>query len=180
MALLEEEVPIRNVITIDPTEAKALENDIRAKILSMLTDEALTIEEIHEELRHRHEAKAETTIRHHVNVLKDAGLIELARLEGAGGGTRKYYKSNTRLFSYDFPDDADTMLADASALAQRDIAALVERMFNEHGNAIEAVAENMDPYDYSSTQYYREFIVRELVTQALTDLSEDDDMDLLS
>jgi len=70
----------------------------------MLADEEMTIEGIHKELQRRGEDKAETTVRHHVNVLKDAGMVEIARLEEAGGGgTRKYYKSNTRVFSYDLP-----------------------------------------------------------------------------
>jgi len=99
MALLKSDVPIREVVTTDPEKAKALENDVRAKIIDMLADEEMTIEGIHEELQRRGEDKAETTVRHHVNVLKDAGMVEIARLEEAGGGTRKYYKSNTRMFS---------------------------------------------------------------------------------
>jgi len=39
MALFESDVPIREVVTTDPEKAKALENDVRAKILDMLADE---------------------------------------------------------------------------------------------------------------------------------------------
>lgn len=63
----------------------------------------MTIEEIHEELERRGEEKAETTVYHHVNVLKDAGMVEISRLEEADGGTRKYYRSNTQVFSYTLP-----------------------------------------------------------------------------
>jgi len=96
MALLKSDVPIREVVTTDPEKAKALENDVRAKIIDMLADEEMTIEGIHEELQRRGEDKAETTVRHHVNVLKDAGMVEIARLEEAGGGTRKYYTNRIR------------------------------------------------------------------------------------
>lgn len=95
MALLESDVPIREVVTTDPEKAKALENDVRAKILDMLAAEEMTIEEIHDELDRRGEEKAETTVRHHVNVLKDAGMVEIARLEEAGGG-RESTTSRTR------------------------------------------------------------------------------------
>jgi len=78
MALFESDVPIREVVTTDPEKAKALENDVRAKILDMLADEEMTIEGIHKELQRRGEDKAETTVRHHVNVLKDAGMVEIA------------------------------------------------------------------------------------------------------
>lgn len=181
MALLEEDVRIKNVITTNPTKAKALENDVRAKILDMLTDREMTIEEIHAELERRHEEKAETTVRHHVNVLKDAGMVELARLEEAGGGTRKYYKSNTRIFSYDLPGDAETTLAGASALVNTELATLIEQLIAEHGDEIEAVAKEMKPCEYCSTQHYKEFIIRELINQALIDLGEEGDLtELLS
>lgn len=173
MSLLETEVPIRDVITTDPEKARALENDLRAKILDMLAEREMTIEDIHAELDRRGEEKAETTVRHHVNVLEDAGMVELARLEDAGGATRKYYKSNTRVFSYDLPDDADEHLDDAMAGTRDGLADLLEDLSETHGDEIERVAREMKPCEYCATQHYEEFIVRELVNRALTDLSED-------
>ncbi|MFC6723045.1 ArsR/SmtB family transcription factor [Halobium palmae] len=181
MSLLETDVPVRNVITTDPTKAKALEQDVRAKILDMLADEELTIEEIHAELERRGDRKAETTVRHHVNVLKDAGMVEIARLEEAGGGTRKYYKSNTRVFSYELPDDADDRLDGASTQLRDDLRAVLADLLAAHGDEIEAVAREMKPCEYCQTQHYEEFIVRELVNRTLTDLGEDGEFaDLLS
>lgn len=177
MSLLETEVPIRDVITTDPTKAKALENDIRAKILDMLADAELTIEEIHAELDRRGEHKAETTVRHHVNVLKDAGMVELARLEEASGATQKYYKSNTRVFSYELPKETDETLAEASAFTRGEVADLIDRLVDEHGDAIEAIARGMKPCEYCTTQHYEAFIIRELLNHALTELSEDGELD---
>ena len=179
MSLFTADVSIENVITTDPQKAKALENDIRAKILDMLADQEMTIEQMHAELERRGEEKAETTVRHHVNVLKDAGMVELARLEEAGGGTLKYYQSNTRVFSYDLPEDADHTLAGASALVKRDLADVIERVLDAHGEEIETIAKEMKPCEYCSTQHYEEYILRELVNRALTDLSEDGDLDEL-
>jgi DNA-binding transcriptional ArsR family regulator len=179
MSLLDADVPIRNVITTDPEKAKALENDVRAKILDMLAEEEMTIEEIHTELERRGEDKAETTVRHHVNVLKDADMVELARLEEAGGATRKYYKSNTRVFSYDLPADADDSLDDAMACTREELASLIDHLFENHGDEIESVAREMKPCEYCAIQHYEEFIVRELVNRALTDLSEDGEFEEL-
>jgi len=177
MSLLETEVPIRDVITTDPEKAKALENDVRAKILDMLADEELTIEKIHTELERRGEAKAETTVRHHVNVLKDADMVELARLEEAGGGTQKYYKSNTRVFSYDLPDDADEILEGAFTQIRGDLETVLDDVLDEHGDEIEAVAREMKPCEYCDTQHYEEFILRELVNRSLTDIVENGNLD---
>jgi DNA-binding transcriptional ArsR family regulator len=177
MALLESDVPIREVVTTDPEKAKALENDVRAKILDMLVDKEMTIGEIHAELARRGEEKAETTVRHHVNVLKDAGMVEIARLEEAGGGTRKYYKSNTRVFSYDLPDDAGDELALAQATATDELESLVETLYAEHGDEIEEVAQEMKPCEYCETQHYEEFILRELLNRSLIELSENGTLD---
>ena len=174
MALLESDVPIREVVTTDPEKAKALENDVRAKILDMLADEEMTIEGIHTELQRRGEEKAETTVRHHVNVLKDAGMVEIARLEEAGGGTRKYYKSNTRVFSYDLPEDSDEALSAVQDHTTEELRALLESLYEAHGDEIEAVAEEMKPCEYCATQNYEEFVMRELLNRALIELAEDE------
>lgn len=177
MSLLETEVPITDVITITPEKAKALENDARAKILDMLADDEMTIEEITGELARRGEEKAETTVRHHVNVLKDVGMVELARLEDTGGGTTKFYKSNTRVFSYDLSEDAEVILRDADLTAQEAMTTLIKQLYAEHGDDIEAAAKEMKPCEYCETQHYEEFILRELVNQALTSEIEDDEFD---
>lgn len=177
MALLESDVPIREVVTTDPEKAKALENDVRAKIVDMLVAEAMTIQEIRQELARRGSEKAETTVRHHVNVLKDVGMVEIARLEEAGGGTRKYYRSNTRIFSYDLPDGSADTLAPAQATVSEELTGLVETLYAEHGDAIETVAREMKPCEYCETQHYEEFIVRELLDRALIESSEDGTLD---
>jgi DNA-binding transcriptional ArsR family regulator len=177
MSLLEADVPIQDVITTDPEKAKALENDTRAKVLDMLAEEEMTIEEIHAELERRGDEKAETTVRHHVNVLKEADMVELARLEEAGGATQKHYKSNTRVFSYDLPEGFDDSLDDAMACTREGLVDLIDHLFENHGDEIRIVAREMKPCEYCDTQHYEEFILRELVNRALTDLVEDGDVD---
>jgi DNA-binding transcriptional ArsR family regulator len=172
MALLESDVPIREVVTTDPEKAKALENDVRAKILDMLADEEMSVEEMHEELRRRGEEKAVTTVRHHVNVLKDADMVEIARLEEAGGGTKKYYKSNTRVFSYDLPADGEEALTGARATTTTELEGLVETLYAEHGDEIGVVAREMKPCEYCRAQHYEKFILRELINRALIELGE--------
>lgn len=179
MSLFTADVSVENVITTDPQKAQALENDTRAKILDMLADEEMTIEEIHAELRRRGEEKAETTVRHHVNILKDADMVEIARLEEAGGGTLKYYRSNTRVFSYDLPEDAETTLADAMDTTCAELQMFIEELFAGHGDEIRAIAEEMKPCEYCATQRYEEYIIRELLNRALTDLSEGGELDEL-
>lgn len=179
MSLFTADVTVENVITTDPTKAKAVENDFRAKILDMLADDEMTIGEIHEELERRGEEKAETTVRHHVNILRDAGMVEISRLEEAGGGTQKYYRSNTRVFSYELPEETETILANAAEETRSEVESLIEGLSVNHGDEIRAVTEEMKPCEYCSTQHYQEYILRELFERTLTDLSEDGELDEL-
>ncbi|PSQ19211.1 transcriptional regulator [Halobacteriales archaeon QS_8_69_26] len=172
MALFDSDVPIREVVTTDPETAKALENDLRAKVLDALADEELTVGEIRAELERRGDPRAETTVRHHLNVLREADLVEVARLEEAGGGTRKYYASNTRVFSYDLPEGSEERLAEARATVTGELGELVATLYDDHGDAIEAVAREMRPCEYCETQHYEEFVVRELLDDALVELGE--------
>lgn len=177
MSLYTNEVTIENVITADPEKAKALENDVRAKILDMLAHEEMTIEEIHTELQRRGEDKAETTVRHHVNVLKDAGMVEIARLNEAQGGTLKYYRSNTRVFSHELPATAEETFNEISNTARGEVSALVELLFAEHGDEIKAIADEIKPCEYCSRKHHEEYILHELLNQTLTDLLENGELD---
>jgi DNA-binding transcriptional ArsR family regulator len=179
MSLYATDVNVENVVTTDPERAKALENDLRAKIVDMLADEEMTIEEIHDELEQRGEEKAETTVRHHVNVLKDAGIVELSRLEEAGGGTLKHYQSNTRVFSYELPDEAESLFGEMAPTVREELRDTVSTLVAEHGNEIEAIATEMKPCEFCSTEHYEEYILRELLNRTLTGLSEDGELDQL-
>jgi hypothetical protein len=44
---------------------------------------------------------------------------------------------------------------------------------DEHGDDIEAAAREMKPCEYCETQHYEEFILRELLNRALTDIGEE-------
>lgn len=179
MSLYTNEVNIENVIKTNPETAKALESDLRAKILDMLAHEAMTIEEIHTELNRRGAEKAETTVRHHVNILKDAGMVEIARLEEAQGGTLKYYQSNTRVFSheYELPDSTEASFTEMSTTARTELSSVIETLYTEHGDDIKAIADEIKPCEYCSRRHHEEYILHDLLNQTLTDLIEGGELD---
>jgi hypothetical protein len=88
-----------------------------------------------------------------------------------------HYRSNTRVFSYDLPEDADETLAPVQETATEELESLVETLYAEHGDEIETVAREMKPCEYCETQHYEEFILRELSNCALIDLSETGSLD---
>ena len=46
-----------------------------------------------------------TTTRHHIEILKDAELIEVVKIEEKRGAMVKYYGTSTKLLDYETPKD---------------------------------------------------------------------------
>ena len=63
----------------------ALNDPVRIKILEILSHKQMTTEEIAKILRRSGHKKATTTIRHHLDILKSAGLIEVSKMVEARG-----------------------------------------------------------------------------------------------
>src|SRR3712207_505259 len=102
--LFENEVKIRGVTTIGHQYAQALNDLVRIKILEILSHKQMTTEEISKMLRRSGLKKATTTIRHHLDSLKNAGLIEVSKIEEVRGAVKKYYMPTLRAFNYDVPN----------------------------------------------------------------------------
>ncbi|WP_048152587.1 winged helix-turn-helix domain-containing protein [Palaeococcus ferrophilus] len=73
------------VIT-DPAVIKLMLEDTRRQILRLLRDREMTISQLSEILK-----KTPQTIYHHVEKLKEAGLVEVKRTEMKGNLVEKYY-----------------------------------------------------------------------------------------
>lgn len=106
--ILEKPIKINRVMTISVSQAKALEDPARAKIVEALYHKQLTTEQIAKELQKSGYNKALTTIRHHLEILKDAGLIEIVKIEEIRGAIAKYYGTSTKLISHESTKDLDS------------------------------------------------------------------------
>ena len=178
MSFADRDVRIERELALDTDTAAAVGNDLRARILDLLAEESGTIESLAADLRSAGEERAEPTVRHHVRKLEAAGLVEVARLESVGGGTRKHYRANTRLLSYSLPAGAIEELSAAQATTRRGAKALVDAVIENHGPAIRAVAEELEGDGRDRRRAGEEhervaFVLRTLVDRALTDLATD-------
>lgn len=177
MSFADRNVEIERELALDPETAAAVGNDLRARILALLAEESGTIESLAADLRGDGEGRAEPTVRHHVRRLEAAGLVEVARLESVGGGTRKHYRANTRLLPYTLPADAAEELSAARATTRRGAKALVDAVMADHGPAIRGVADDLEGTEGDGERAGGEreriaFVLRSLVDRALTDLAE--------
>ncbi|MDK2869237.1 MULTISPECIES: winged helix-turn-helix domain-containing protein [Pyrococcus] len=80
------------VIT-DPEVIKVMLEDTRRKILQLLRNREMTISQLSEIL-----GKTPQTIYHHIEKLKEAGLVEVKRTEMKGNLVEKYYGRTADVF----------------------------------------------------------------------------------
>jgi DNA-binding transcriptional ArsR family regulator len=102
--LFQKEVKMKRVTTLGYRSAQGLNDPIRIRILEILSHKQMTAEEIAKIVGRSGYKKATTTIRHHLEILKSAGLIEVTKMVEVRGAVMKYYMSTLRAFSYDIPD----------------------------------------------------------------------------
>jgi DNA-binding transcriptional ArsR family regulator len=102
--IFENEVRVKGVTTLGYQSAHALNDPVRIKILEILSHKQMTTDEISKILRRTGHKKATTTIRHHLDTLKSAGLIEVTKMVEVRGAVRKYYMPTLRAFSYNVPN----------------------------------------------------------------------------
>lgn len=105
--LLEKPIKVSRTITTSLNHARAIEDPARARMLVILYHKALSADQISQELKKSGYKKALTTIRHHLDILKGSGLIEVVRIEETRGAVTKFYGTSTRLLDYDVPEDFD-------------------------------------------------------------------------
>ncbi len=103
--LLEKKINVNNILTVNTVRAKAVEDEVRAKILQLLYKKRLNAVQITKRLKKLGYRKALTTIRHHIEILKDSGLIEVIKIEESRGGVTKYYGTSTKLLAFTTPLD---------------------------------------------------------------------------
>jgi DNA-binding transcriptional ArsR family regulator len=105
--LLQRNVRVRRIIAVDQKTAQALGDPVRMQILEALAHKPMSAEELTKALASAGQKKAITTIRHHLDALKNAGLIETTKMVEVRGAVMKYYGPVVRVFDFDTPSGTD-------------------------------------------------------------------------
>lgn len=88
--------PLADGLTLeDPAQYRALFEETRQTIVSLLSERAATITELAEAL-----GKPKGTIGHHMQVLADAGLVHVVRTQKVRALVAKYWGRTARIFWY--------------------------------------------------------------------------------
>jgi len=150
----------------DTRVSDAIDEPMRAMILDILADEARTATEVHDRLDDRGFDRTENTVRHHINELRDAGLVDVVRFEEGRGGTTKYYHANTIVLSYSLPESTDDAVEEMIEAVQPQIGDALETLTEDHEGAIAEIVADMQPCEHCQTQKYETYVLLTVLRRA--------------
>jgi len=159
--LMEKEVTIDRIMSANYDVFKALDDPIRGKIVQLLNKKQLNVEQITRRLKKFGYKKAVTTIRHHIEILKHSGLIEIAKIEESRGAITKYYSSSTKLLDFTLPLDFD-----------ENYSKLISKTSLKLGKVIGPILKNFSKTRKIQQINYNNYIVMEIVNRSITNLLE--------
>lgn len=157
---------LEDIAVRDTRVSDAIDEPMRAMILDILSEEALTAGEVHERLEDRGIDRTENTVRHHINELRDAGLVDVVRFEEGRGGTTKYYGANTIVLSYSLPDSADPAVEEMIDAVQPQLADALATLTDDYEDAIEEIVAEMQPCEHCRNQKYETYVLLTVLRRA--------------
>jgi DNA-binding transcriptional ArsR family regulator len=165
LTLVEKQIQVNRILTMNHNQARAIDDPARVNIIKILYKRALTAEQIAKELRKNGYNKALTTIRHHLEILKKSGLIEIAKIEETRGAISKFYSTSTKLLGFEIPDDFDAKYS----IVIKNTSAKMEKLLKSIGPKTVAKTKNKKTSD---PEGYSQYLLMEIINRAMTNVLE--------
>lgn len=166
--LLQKEIKISKILSTNADQAKALDDTARIKIIQILYHKQLSTEQIADELSKNGYKKATTTIRHHIDVLKNAGLIEIVKMEEVRGAVMKYYGTSVRVMGSKLPANFETEFSKTISDTSVKLEKVIKNIVENAGSKIKKKSTK----NISSESNYEEYILMEIVNRAMAKVFE--------
>lgn len=173
MASSEDDYRLTDIAVRDTRVSDAIDEPMRAMILDILSEEALTATDVHERLEDRGFDRTENTVRHHINELRDAGLVDVIRFEEGRGGTTKYYGANTIVLSYSLPESADPAVEEMIDAIGPQLTDALSTLTDEFDDEIETIVTDMQPCEHCRNQKYETYVLLTVLRQAFVQSYQD-------
>ena len=161
--LLEKQIEINRIVTTSTDHARAIEDPARAKIVEILYRKSLTAEQIANQLKKSGHNKALTTIRHHLEILKNAGIIEIVKIQETRGAITKYYGTSIKLLGYNAPEDFDSKYSSAIKNTSKKLEDVLKTLAPKA--APKTKKQKSDPA-------YSQYVLMEIMNRAMTKVME--------
>jgi len=160
--LLEKQISVNRILVTNIDHAKAIDDPARAKIVQMLYNKNLNAEQITSQLKKVGHKKALTTTRHHLDILKGSGLIEIVRIEERRGAITKFYGTSTKLLDYETPKDFDQKYS-----------SLIKSTSSKLQKIVNTISKKTGKITKSNTKHeFNQYLMMEIVNRAMTNVLE--------
>jgi DNA-binding transcriptional ArsR family regulator len=166
--LLQKEIKVNKTLATNIEQAKALDDYARIRILQILYHKQLSTEQIVAELHKEGYKKATTTIRHHLDVLKDAGLVEIVKMQEIRGAVLKYYGTTVRVLGHELPSNFESEFSKTIA----DTSVKLEKIMK---NVAQSTSAKMKKKSLKNNPEpsYEEYLLMEIMNRAMTKVFEE-------
>ncbi len=161
LTLLERPIKINRIVTTSTADARAIEDPMRAKVVGMLYKQSMSADQITQNLKKVGFNKALTTVRHHLEVLKESGLIKITRIDERRGAVTKYYSTSTRLMGYELPEDFEAKYSKVISRTSARIEKILKGLETQTG-----------PADKKESDEYSQYLMVEIMNRAVTSVLE--------
>ena len=160
--ILEKPISVNRTLATSLEHARAIEDPARAKVLQLLYRKHLNAEQITTQLKKSGYKKALTTTRHHLEILKEAELIEVVKIEEKRGAMIKYYGTSIKLLDYETPKDFEKKYSTVIKTTSKHIEQLLDALSKKTGKG--KTSQNK--------QEYSQYLMMEIVNRAVTTVFE--------
>lgn len=152
-------------------QAKALDDYARIRILQILYHKQLSTDQIVNELHKEGYKKATTTIRHHLDVLKEAGLVEIVKMEEIRGAVQKYYGTTVKMLGHKLPPNFENEFSKAITDASLKLEKVIKNIAQATGPKLK---KKNNPKNTGESSY-EEYLLVEIMNRAMTKVLEEND-----
>jgi DNA-binding transcriptional ArsR family regulator len=159
--LLEKQIKVNRIVTTNIGHARAIDDPARAKIIEILYHQALSADQICTSLKKSGFKKALTTVRHHLDILKESGLIEISRIEESRGAITKFYSTSTKLLDFQTPEDFDSTYSK-----------VIDNTSEKIEKILKAITPKTSKTKGKKSEGYSQYLVMEIMNRAMTNVLE--------
>lgn len=167
VTLLQKDVRIRRITTLGHVAARALNEPVRLRLLEILSHRSMSAEELTKALGSSGLKKATTTIRHHLDTLRKADLIEATKMVEVRGAVMKYYAPTLRAFSFNSPADLDSKYSKLIEDTSSRLLKVMKAIYEDKKLVSALDSKNIFPCNLCKTNHFKEFIAMEILNSAI-------------
>lgn len=157
--LFRRDVPVRALFAITPEQARALASPIRVAMLELLGARPMSIDELAADLPAHGFKQAPNTLRHHLELLRNAGLVEQAMLEQTRGAVLQYYAATSRPLHQQLSEDGETELDALAARLRPTLTAAVRSVERTESARIRRLVRHLEECPRCASDGTRELVL---------------------